>query len=210
MRSRLFFAARRESVLVTAKRPPRESAILNNAPLHWCHQNSTLSLAVTRTQSSDRETMNDRTTLKNSPGYRKPPSLFDKAGETIYRLSKRAIPALIVAVILFALFRPVYIFDTDSARESYLRSIGAPTDNRIIILTAEWCPACKQLEGTLESEGVHFLKLDIERTKAGEELFRKVSQQTLSNSIPKIIIDNRVVGPSRALMEIKALKAANR
>lgn len=154
--------------------------------------------------------MNDRTTLKIHSGRARPPSIITRISEALYRVSSRALPLIIVAATLFLLFRPVYVFENDSERENYLRTIGAPTDTRIIILTAEWCPACRQLEGTLQAEQVRFLKLDIERTKAGEELFKKVREQTLSSSIPKVIVDNKVVGPSRALIEIKAIQATRR
>lgn len=149
--------------------------------------------------------MNDRTPLNSAFDRTRPPSPTKKLAEALHNASKRLIPAIIVVATLFFLFRPVYVFKSDSERKDYLRSIGARTDIRVIILTTEWCPACKQLEGQLTAEGVEFLKLDIERTGAGRELFKKVADQTLSTSIPKVIIDNKVVGPTNALMDIKTL-----
>ena len=105
---------------------------------------------------------------------------------------------------------PVYAFESDSERQEYLRNIGARPDIRVIALTTEWCSACKHLERELIAENVDFLQLDVEKTQAGRDLFRKISAKTLSNSVPKIIIDNKVVGTTRALATIKDLKRSGK
>jgi glutaredoxin len=133
---------------------------------------------------------------------RKPKTAFQRIGQFLSRFGPWIAIALAFGIYISRSFTPIEVFATEGARREFLERVGAAPSTRIIALVTEWCPACKSLEHNLRSNGVDFVKIDIESSDDGRKLFHEVYELTGSNSIPKVILDRNLVSQGRLYMEL--------
>ncbi len=132
-----------------------------------------------------------------SPGGQ---SRRQRFGDTLFEWIHRYLFHVVIAgAVLFYVvssMRPQILFTSEGERIDFVRSIGVMQPSRVIVLVTEWCPACKSLEAGLRAQGLSFIRVDIEKSLAGRELFSKAADISGSNAIPKVIVDRNLVGHS--------------
>jgi glutaredoxin len=138
------------------------------------------------------------------------PNLPRRNPETAFQKTRRLLGsfapwlAIGAAVYLYIAqsFTPIEVFTTEGQRREFLERVSAPHSTRVIALVTDWCPACKSLEHNLQSQGVEFVRLDIEKNEQGRRLYQRVFELTGSNSIPKVILDRNLVSQGRLYAEL--------
>lgn len=63
---------------------------------------------------------------------------------------------------------------------------------KIKIYTTDYCPFCRKAKELFKSLNVEFEEIDI--TPNEDEMFRKLSAETGSHTVPQIFIDDKFVG----------------
>jgi glutaredoxin len=139
----------------------------------------------------------------SAPNVRKKPSFGDTFFEWIHRYLFHVVIAGAIVFYIWSSMQPQILFANENERVSFFQSLGATPSSRVVVLVTEWCPACKALEANLKAEGLPFIRVDVENSRPGLELFKKAADVSGSNAIPKVIVDRRLVRHS-----VSAIRAA--
>lgn len=102
---------------------------------------------------------------------------------------------LVVIVILGVKLRrhqvPHVIFSSNEEVRSAVTALGgSPSTPPVIVLRAEWCPACKALEASLREAKVTFLEADVDTDPTAQMIQRKMWDNGI-DTIPQVIVGDR-------------------
>lgn len=86
-------------------------------------------------------------------------------------------------------------------REEYVPAAGT-----ITMFSTEWCGYCKRLKKMLDSEGIGFTEVDIERTPGTPELVEALNDG--NRTVPTVIFPDGSAATNPSLTEVKARLAA--
>ena len=76
------------------------------------------------------------------------------------------------------------------------------TFRRVEVLAADWCPQCKALEKFLSARQISFTRYDIEKSRKGKSLYKKLG----GGGIPITRIGSRIIRGNRPKEILKALR----
>jgi len=104
--------------------------------------------------------------------------------------------ASLVVVLLFGLKlkrhqTPHVIFSSQEEIRHAVTSLGgSSTTPPVIVVRAEWCPACKSLEAALTQEKIPFLKADVDEDPTAQAIQRKLWDNGI-DTIPQVIVGDK-------------------
>lgn len=85
------------------------------------------------------------------------------------------------------------VFATDEERMAIVRDLyHGPNVPQLIVVKADWCTACKYLEGQLLKLNLPYIEADIDTSPAARKLQRRLSEQG-QITIPQLIYKRRRV-----------------
>ena len=111
---------------------------------------------------------------------------------------------LFVLVILLREAAPQTIFASEQERLQFLQEIDEPSSTRVVALVTDWCPACRSLESSLNTENIPFARVNIEQSEPGRKLFERCVKAGGSRGIPKVILDREMVSSRAVFAEFSA------
>lgn len=117
------------------------------------------------------------------------------------------LPLFLGTALVFALSRtekPIAVFASEEDRIAFLREIGEEQEVQLIALVTDWCPACRALEYSLDTEGIPYAKVDLERSVPGRQLFEKAVGLGASRAIPKTIYGLTMISAPDAISRVRA------
>lgn len=68
------------------------------------------------------------------------------------------------------------------------------SQNAVVIYSKSSCGYCTKARNLLDSEGIKYLSLDLDRTEGGMDLFKTVNAVTSSRFVPQIFICSQYIG----------------
>jgi len=81
-----------------------------------------------------------------------------------------------------------------------------PEAGSITMFSTEWCGYCKRLKKMLDSEGIGYTEIDIERTPGTPELVESLNDG--NQTVPTVIFPDGSSATNPSLNEVKARLAA--
>lgn len=72
---------------------------------------------------------------------------------------------------------------------------------KIVVYTADYCPYCRRARALLDSKGVSYEVLDVERNP---HLWQEIAARTGRDTVPQIFIGAQHVGGCDDLLELEA------
>lgn len=113
---------------------------------------------------------------------------------------------VVVALLALKLRRhqtPHLIFSTQEEIRHAVTSLGgSATTPPVIVVRAEWCPACKALEASLTEEKIPFLRADVDEDPTAQAIQRKLWDNGI-DTIPQVIVGDKRL-PLASATEIRS------
>jgi len=81
-----------------------------------------------------------------------------------------------------------------------------PAAGTITMFSTEWCGYCKRLKKMLDSEGIGYTEIDIERTPGTPELVESLNDG--NRTVPTVIFPDGSAATNPSLNDVKARLAA--
>jgi mycoredoxin len=81
-----------------------------------------------------------------------------------------------------------------------------PEAGSITMFSTEWCGYCKRLKKMLDSEGIGYTEIDIERTPGTEELVKQVNGGNAV--VPTVVFPSGATATNPSLGDVKQLLSA--
>ena len=101
--------------------------------------------------------------------------------------------------------KPQYgaVFSSPAEKAEFYSGLGVPPSSIYpLVLSADWCPICKNLEGELDQGKIAYVRADIEKNPLAARLFEKAASVAKSRGIPKVIVEGELIPPN--ILSIKA------
>jgi len=99
------------------------------------------------------------------------------------------------------------VFSSKAEQAHILKELsGYPDHDPFICFVTDWCPACKALEEKLTTEGVPYVRANIEKNKTAHDLYMRISNGG-SMGIPVTLVQNTIIVGYRPGKIIKAIEA---
>lgn len=77
-----------------------------------------------------------------------------------------------------------------------------PAEGSITMFSTEWCGYCKRLKKMLDSEGIGYTEVDIERTPGTPELVEQVNGG--NQTVPTVVYPDGSTATNPSLLDVKA------
>lgn len=90
------------------------------------------------------------------------------------------------------------------ARKEAATAVLAATKGRVVVYSAEWCPACRQAKAWLGDHGVAYEVRDVDLPTTGKE-YRTLG----GGGIPRIVVDGEALPPGFAASRLREALASH-